>query len=296
MRPGFLLLAIALAALIIGGIQYRSELHQACEAHLAWLCATHRDTGPPELERANPSAPAATVQSQSVTGEAQARDLSTTVTAATDPIETDAEPQLDDDAVRALLAPYQSPATWLAVDFLLDRGATVLVNLADGNVPRKLLGPIRPDQPLTATPMSSRPTETRFRLALAADPRVTTIIEVLERVPAERTAVVLAQLLPGLDAALESLDEPRSALALIEAVVVRMQRVPEIDEDPVVERIGLRYRYVDPQLEQLPDLTKTLLRLDRESREAVTRYAAAVLAALESEAVAQDRESLIGNP
>ena len=275
MRPGYLIAGVLLGVAIIFALSMGPGLFDRCQAQWPGLCGSP----PLPVDVPQPELPPSTA------GEAESVKPDETPSASENhdapAVAAPAEPILDDAAVRVALSLYEAPGAWLAQDALLSRAATLLVTLADGQVPRKLLGPIRPSRTASATPLSSRPNERRFRLVDDGEARFGPLLDVVLRVPPAQTAALFGFFESALLQEFATLDERRTPRELLREIVQQLENTPTFAEPPVLLRPGLRYRYADQEFEGLSDLEKTFIRLGPVLRERVLAYGQAVLAELE---------------
>lgn len=193
-------------------------------------------------------------------------------------------PALDasDDWLRETLAPLAAPASWLAADQLLRRGATVLAALADGSVPRQSLSVLVPADPFPAT-VANRGAAADSQLYYpdsAGYQRFDPLLGVLLSLPAERLASLYLTVEPLLDQAVGELGDRRTARDLLNGGLASLMATPVLESPPLLERPGVAYRYADAQLESLSDLQKQFLRMGPEHLIRLREYAQAFVLAL----------------
>lgn len=275
MRLALLIGGLLLSALVILWATLGSNWFRSCDDSWPGLCddesVTEDNAAAPEVARfpsADPSVPPTPPMPA-----AGVRQVAPVI-----------EPPLDisDEALRTELSRIQPPASWLELDALMERSATLLVSLADGFVPRKVLGPVRPSGGVEATPISTRPDEPRYRLTLDGGSRFEPVFDVLLALPPEAVAELVLRYEPALKEALKQLGDARSVLELLRGILIQLRDVPTLAARPLVTRPGLRYEFVDPALEDLSDLQKTALRLGPEQRSRLIAYGESVLGVISS--------------
>lgn len=261
MKPAYLALGVALGVIIILVVIFRDG-----------------PSGPAEVEEAEPVRPPAEgVELEEPDAEVP---LTPAIQPVVEPAPEPAEPPYvaDDPTLRAELAELSPPSSWLELDELRQRFATLLVSLADGFVPRKLLGPIQPAAAPSAVAVSGRPSDQRYELVANGAERFGPVVDVALRLPPEAAAALLERLEPAISAELVELGDRRDLDDLLGAIITQLEAVPDLKEPMTVRRPGLRYEFVDPALESLNDLKKTGLRMGPELRQRVIDYGRAVIA------------------
>ncbi len=158
---------------------------------------------------------------------------------------------------------------WLSGTDLLERGATVIDNLAEGVSPVKQLTFLTPKEPYQPH---------RFE-------RYDSFADVIASVDARALATALRTIHPLLEAAYHKLGYPDRALsATLQAALQRIVDAPALGAgDAEVQPRGQHYVYVDPKLEALGPVEKHLLRLGPRNEKLVQDQARALLAALKQQ-------------
>ena len=183
----------------------------------------------------------------------------------------DARSQLDavssDPAVRRLLAD----------DDLARRWATATDNVAEGIVPRKLLAAFAPSGAFGVVRRGGQ-----VFVDAASYRRYDGVGDVVGAVNVDALAAAYRILHPALETAYRALGYPEGsidratarALARIEGAPVREGHVE------VVPGVGTTWAYADPQLEQLPDVERQMLRMGPRNERIVQEKARALSRAL----------------
>ena len=176
-------------------------------------------------------------------------------------------PAADSDArVRSLfgpLSPRPELRDWLSAPDLLERGAAVIDNLAEGVSPRKQVAFLAPKGAYQPH---------RFD-------RYDSFAEVIGSVDARAFASAVRAVHPLLEAAYHRLGYPdRSLDATLGRALQRLVDAPLADAE--VRPRGQVYVYVDPKLEALGPIEKHLLRMGPRNQRVVQDQARALLAAL----------------
>lgn len=278
MKPAYLVLALALGLLAILALTYREDLVRQCQQVWPALCGAQEEAAaPPPVEAIGEALEPALAEPPSRSDDWVPPTPPAGPDAA-EPIAPAPAYVADDATLQVELARFDPPSSWFELDDLRQRLATLLVSLADGFLPRQLLGPIRPAAEPSAVPQSGPASDPKFRLVENGTERFGPVVDVALRLPPAAAAQLLERLEPALNAELEQLGDRRDLDALLNGILDQLEAVPVLEEAPLVRRPGLRYVYVDPALESLNDLRKTALRMGPELRERVVAYGRAVLA------------------
>ena len=169
-------------------------------------------------------------------------------------------PPLDqsDAVVRELVAKLSSHpqlARWLVTDDLVRRTAKVVGNLAWDEDPRphvpflKPTAPFQVQQGATATTIDPRSYQ-RYDLA----------VDVFTSIDTPGAVALYRRFRPLLTQAYAELGYPDNFDTAVRTAVRTVLETPELREQPQVVGSVKAYRYVDPELEALPDAQKLLLR------------------------------------
>ena len=261
MRTGYLMGGIGVALIIILAIQF-------------WPEASTSDVpdAPVRPESVMPSiatSPATSVQDNLSTAADQAVDLPPAV-----PLPPLTE---SDDFVREQLSDWSLPAAWLAREDLVPRLSVVMLNAAQGRLPRRQLGFLAPSG---AYPVISE--GDAFFTDPAGYARYTPYLDLLEQLPASRAAQLLRQIEPLVIEALTSLGERQSPASLLQEAVAGIQALPELDEAVMLVQPNVMYRYADPALESRSELDKQLLRMGPENVRRLKSYTAQFMQAYQA--------------
>lgn len=187
--------------------------------------------------------------------------------------EIDAEPEeplelpaLDtsDGVVRDLvkvLSANPRLAAWLATDDLVRRFTVSIVNISEGVSPRSHLTFMEPPEPFTVRREGGRivpSAKSQARYDAAAD--------VVSSLDVEDTVELYRQLEPLIDGAFAELGYPGQEFdVVLVAALDHLLATPVIDPDTeLVEAVAV-YRFADPELEDLSEAQKQLLRTGPEN-------------------------------
>ncbi len=183
-----------------------------------------------------------------------------------------------DEFVRQQLSDWSLPAAWLSREDLVPRLSVVMLNAAQGRLPRRQLGFLAPSG---AYPVISEGD------AFLADPagyaRYTPYLDLLEQLPAPRAAQLLRQIEPLVVEALALLGERQAPASLLQEAVADIQALPELDEPVLLVQPNVMYRYADPALESRSELDKQLLRMGPENVRRLKSYTAQLMQAYQGQ-------------
>jgi hypothetical protein len=169
-------------------------------------------------------------------------------------------PSLDqsDPLVRELVARLSSHpqlARWLVTDELVRRTARIVGNVAWGEDPRphlpflKPATPFRVDESTEATTIDPRSYQ-RYDLA----------VDVFDSIDTPGAAALYRKFRPLLAEAYTELGYPDTWVSALRTAVRVVLETPVVPERAQVVHQAVSYRYLDPELEGLPDAQKLLLR------------------------------------
>jgi hypothetical protein len=180
------------------------------------------------------------------------------------PFETDLQLNASDEPVRELLrdsSNHPEFLRWLKSSGLIRRGVAIIDNIANG------YSPVVHFQPILKKPtggFSVIDQEEKIILDPKSFKRYNFLTGVLTSVKSEMLVYHYRQLLPLLEKAYGELGFPGKTFrhTLAQAVDVLLEIEPLIPEGPIQleEKVAV-YAYADPQLEQLNDAQKHLLRM-----------------------------------
>ena len=183
-----------------------------------------------------------------------------------------------DDEVRAAFAPFGLPAPWLERAGLLQRAATVLVNLSVGTLPRRQLAFLAPVEPFKVVKEGER-----FFVDPAGYERFAPLMDALEQVPPQELAGVLRRYEPLLDEALGQLGERNGVEQFVarasDAILARRPVSGRVE----LVRPNVLFQFADPALEEASELDKQLLRVGPDNLERLQRYVRRVREAYDAE-------------
>jgi DUF3014 family protein len=253
MRLSYVIGALIAVGLIIVGLQF-------------WP-----DSAKPTGDQANtplPSATQAGAQNEPASGQqlgqqqqpgSKPGDAATSTLAPTAAVQPDVElPALhnSDEFVREVIVDWSVPDLWLQREDLIARASVVLQNAADGRVPRRQLAFLAPPQ---AYPVITQAEQ--FFLDPKGFARYDPIVDVVVSVPVDDLAGVVSMLEPLFTQALAQLGEGRDTQVLLASVIKRIDNLPILPERVELVQPHVMFKYADPELENLPEFEKQLLRM-----------------------------------
>ena len=193
--------------------------------------------------------------------------------------ETEPPAEVDDGWIQRELTALGVPGSWLARADLLDRGASVLVNAARGELPRRQLTFMVPAEPYVVDKIGEGD-NARFFVNPEGYQRYDQWLDRLDQTDPAVVAGLLQTLAPALDIALKRLGERDQALPLLDNIFLAIEEAEVPVGDIELLRPSVNYEYADPDLEGQGDFSKQLMRLGPENLSRLKQYAAAVKAAL----------------
>ena len=173
-----------------------------------------------------------------------------------------------DDVVRARgveLSSHAALRQWLESEDLIRSLVAAIVNIANGETPRSHIDFFEPEGNFDVV--------VRDGIVLidpASYERYNLVADVFSSLNAKLTVRLYWQLSPALREAYKELGYPDRAFqeTLVDAVV-RLLKVPVLDENIEVEKDVVAYKFVDPRLESLNPSQKNLLRMGPENVEII---------------------------
>ena len=167
---------------------------------------------------------------------------------------------MSDPQIRALLDASSTDANlrgWLSEGDLVRRWAVALDNLAEGQLPRRDLGFLRPAAPFTAKGAGGK---------LTVDPRSyhrwDLVAAAINSVDPGAFATAVRAVHSPLQAAWRALGDPGRSLDVRAAEALSRIADAPVPRDPQeVVKAGKLYVFAEPELEQLPAVEKLLLRM-----------------------------------
>ena len=257
LRPGYIVLALALAIVLILGIEF-------------WLNREPADeSGPPvvgEDVRRDPDAPPTLILSEDLEPAPEARDI---------PAAEPEEPAVplpalgeSDGFIREQVTDWPLPQQWVDMDDLLRRAAVVLENGARGDLPRRQLSFLTPGDDFLVTERGKQ---------LFLDPhsyrRFDDFVSKVTATPPEDVAGLLNLIEPLLATALRELGMHTPPRKLLVDMMTQLDATPALTNEIELERKKVLFTFADPDLEALTPLQKQLLRMGPTNVEMLKRYA-----------------------
>jgi len=190
--------------------------------------------------------------------------------------------EIDSYVQRQLRGPLENAdaAQFITQDNIIDRTATVFVNLAKGQVARNHL-PIAP----AAGKFSVGNTDSAEVFTLSADnaQRYSNYVEAMEKFDVRKLSAFYSTLSPALENAYRQLGEPGSFHdAMMTAFDLILATPDIIDAEITLVRPKVMYQYQSPELEKLPPAQKLMLRIGNDNRQRVKKVIAQWRAQLKS--------------
>lgn len=165
-----------------------------------------------------------------------------------------------DDWMRAVVGQLSSHPTlgeWLLTDELVRRFTAAVDNVAAGNLPKRQVAFMAPDESFKATEAGGRTV-----VDPASYDRFDRMIGVVESFDTRGTAELYRSLVPLLDESYAELGYPgRSFEQTLTRAINRLLSTPVVDGDVELVAKVSSYEYADPRLEALTDAQKQFLRL-----------------------------------
>lgn len=190
-------------------------------------------------------------------------------------------PELDDSDpfLRALftaLTENPEAVAWLLGTDLGRHAAIAVDNVADGQSPRRALAALTPVDDFAALVGE----EGERQVDLASFARYDSLAAGIAEVDMTRVAEAVVEALPLLETAYAELGRPdRTFREALTTALDRLAAAPVPEPPILVREQTLRFQYLDPQLEDLDEASKHLLRLGPENQrrvqEALARFASA---------------------
>jgi len=194
----------------------------------------------------------------------------------------DSADDIDAYIQRALRGPLENgdAAQLITQDDVIDRSATVFVNLAKGQVVRNHL-------PITPVTGKFTVTATGNAEVFALDPantqRYSVYVDTMEKFDTRKLATFYRTLSPALENAYRQLGEPGSFHDAMTTAFDLILATPEIDDAQItLVRPKVMYQYQSPNLEKLPPAQKLMLRMGKDNRTRVKKVIAQWRAQLKS--------------
>jgi hypothetical protein len=150
---------------------------------------------------------------------------------------------------------------WLATDGLVRNFAVVVLNIAEGNAPGALLGPLRPSSGFRVVERDGD-----VYIDSRSYERYTGLAEAVASIDATASAALYATLKPRLEEAHRDLGELDTSFdRTLERAIVVLLETPVRDGPTRVEPHGIGYAYADPKVEALKGAQKQLVRMGPEN-------------------------------
>lgn len=156
------------------------------------------------------------------------------------------------------LSAHPDLASLFVTDDLVRRFVVAVVNVADGESPRRMLAHLRPESRFTAVRRGGRPfldPESYTRYDRAS--------ELFVSLDAEGTAKLLRRLEPLFEEAFAELGlgQSRSFQETLTRAVAHLLEAPAVDDPVALRADSVNYAFADERLERLSDAQKHLLRM-----------------------------------
>lgn len=154
---------------------------------------------------------------------------------------------------------------WLASDDLLRRGVAIVDNVAEGELPRQLLTPLRLDGSMVVAKE-----EDEVYLDPASYARYDALVGTIASVDAEHLSRIYFVIEPLLDSAYEELGYPggRFRPRLI-AAIDHLLAAPVFEGEIKLTRHSVAFEFESPELEALPETYKQLVRMGPDHTRAI---------------------------
>lgn len=266
MRPSFLIGAFVVAIAIILVIQYWPGSQPDPAAPVSTLPEQEPEPDPADAPQAMPPASVPEVPPQPAPQPAQSEIV--------EPAIELPELAASDGFVLERIAGWQIPDAWLQRDDLLARAAVVVLNTAEGRVPRRQVSFLTPAERYPVVTVDTGGDEPQFFVDPAGYARYERYVDVLENVPPDELAAFVGLVTPLLAEALALLGERRAPEELLLATVERLDGLPEVPREAELVRPNVMYLYADPALEELPEFDKQMLRMGPRNLSRIRSYVA----------------------
>jgi len=182
--------------------------------------------------------------------------------------------EIDAYIQRALRGPLENgdAAQLITQDNVIDRSATVFVNLAKGQIVRNHL-PITPAGGKFT--VGTTDNADVFTLDPANTQRYNAYVETMEKFDTHKLAAFYRTLSPALENAYRQLGEPGSFHDAMTTAFDLILATPDVDDAQItLVRPKVLYQYQSPNLEKLPPAQKLMLRIGKDNRARVKKVIA----------------------
>jgi len=179
--------------------------------------------------------------------------------------------EIDNYIQRQLRGPLENTdaAQLITQDNVIDRSATVFVNLAKGQIVRNHLPIATPGGKFTVNTTGHADV---FTLADANAQRYIAYVEALEKFDVRKLAAFYNTLSPLLENAYRQLGEPGSFHDAMMTAFDLILATPDIEDTQItLVRPKVMYQYQSPELEKLPAAQKLMLRLGQDNRQRIKK-------------------------
>jgi len=169
--------------------------------------------------------------------------------------------------------PETLPETWVERDDLLRRAAVVLENATRGEIPKRQLAFMAPKGPYPVRKVEVEgQDQPRYFVDPAGYARYDGYLDMLESLPAEAFANLLVDTDPLLTEALAELGSRVPVQGSLVEVIDELLAVPVLTDEVELVQPKVLYEYADPELENLSDLQKQVLRMGPDNVERLQTY------------------------
>lgn len=179
--------------------------------------------------------------------------------------------------------PETIPEVWIGKDDLLRRLAVLVENASRGELPRRQLSFLAPDGKFVVreVPGTTEAEDARLFIDPASYRRYDRYVDVLESVPPETLAALLADTEPLIQQAVKELGVDGEASTQMLTAIDQVLAVPVLEGDVALVQPKVFYEFADPALEALSPLQKQVLRMGPENVKRLKSYLTALRAELE---------------
>lgn len=204
-------------------------------------------------------------------------------TAETDPYAGVSVPSLDesDPLIRELvgtLSRHPSLASWLATEGLIRRAVVATVNVSEGKTPVRHLPFLKPQRGFSVERIGAE-----LRIAPETYRRYDRVADVFASIDGDGVIQLYRRLEPLFDQAYADLGYPDEDFdAALRESITRLLEVPVPEEPVLVVEDVLTYAYLNPELEELDDAQRQLLRMGPRNVRLVQAKLREIAAALEA--------------
>ena len=154
------------------------------------------------------------------------------------------------------LAAAERIARWQGISYILQRGTAILTSAAEGRVERKQVEILGPDAPF---PVLRRGHD--LYLDPAGHRRFEPLAQLISGLDAESTVAAYRRLEPLMQKAYEQLGRQGPMHEAVREAIGRVLRAPLVEQDIMLLRKSVVYKYKDPALESLDAVARQMIRM-----------------------------------